>query len=148
MYGGFADIEALQSYRSRFFADADSMAIGIYASSPVISIWQDILEDDEKLNSDKTIFSTTLRAEIPEDILPSKTLGFDLIEVHLQGDFCSMHCTDEVIEDITERFDLKMNQHHLIESIPNEIEVLEYLNKPEEGFWPTWVSVKVKELLI
>lgn len=138
--GLFLDLETAKRYKQTFFSHLDDILI--------MAIYFDESEATELLKefeTNKIGLYQNLKKRIPEDqFVNEKLIGFDLVGIEHSGDFHTFHCHD-ISNELTNRFNLELNNYGLLNDIENWEPVFNYINDEETGLEPVpWFSVKVK----
>jgi len=139
----FTDLETALEYKNNFFSHINDIKI--------IALYFNDIERNDILNEFKPQnekmgeigLRLTLQKKI-EERTDELFLGFDYIGIGIGGDFHTFHCHDIGIE-LSDKFDLILNEFGLFDSDNNSSQILEYLNDENNGFESDpWFLAKTK----
>ena len=139
----FTDLETVLEYKNNFFSHLNDIKI--------MALYFDNFERNDILKEFKPQseemgeigLRLTLLKEI-EEKEDEMFLGFDYIGIDIGGSFHTFHCHD-IGNELSEKFNLTLNDFGLFDSNNNSKHVLDYLNDEENGCEPVpWFIAKTK----
>ncbi len=139
----FTDLETVFEYKSKFFSHLNDIKIfALYFDQDERA---DILEEfkpQSEKNGELGIRVTLLKDLKEQD--NEEFLGYDYIGIESGGSFHSFHCHD-IGKELSNKFNLTINDFNLFDNDTNSKQVLNYLNDEENGYEPVpWYIVKTK----
>ncbi|MCF2875562.1 MULTISPECIES: hypothetical protein [unclassified Tenacibaculum] len=140
----FSDLETLIEYKESFFSnDSDYEILSISFSEEEISQVLEVTKPIEPNTGEVGIYNKLKNKE--KNLGAGSFLGYDIIGIEEGGDFHSFHCND-LVSDLKNKFDLKINEFGLFEKIENWNEIKEYLKNPMNAEEVPWFYVKVNRI--
>ena len=141
----FSDQKTVLDYKKSFFSEEkDLQILSINFPETEKNKALNILSPTNEKSGEIGIYQN-LKKEIQENTKEER-LGFDLIGIEPGGDFHSFHCHD-LKNDLISKFKIEINNKGLIQEDKNWKEMVNYMNKSENGFEPVpWFFVKVNRV--
>jgi hypothetical protein len=139
----FTDIETALEYKNGFFSHLDDIKIlALYFDEDE----RTVILNEFKPKAEK-MGEIGLRLALLKGIEETdndKFLGYDYIGIECGGSFHTFYCHD-IGKELSDKFDLALNEYGLFNSEINSKQVLDYLNDENNGCEPVpWFIAKTK----
>lgn len=140
----FTDLKTLTEYKEKFFSnDSDFEILSISFPQSELDKALNLTKPSESNSGEIGIYHKLKKKEI--DLGKEEFLGYDIIGIEDSGDFHSFHCND-LVNELKEKFDLKINEFGLFKTIENWNEINKFLNDPMNAEEVPWFYVKVNRI--
>ena len=147
--GVFSNGAAALEYREKFFPRVKSIEVlALYFKEREASELVEEFTPQSPTEGTAGICQNLLKRVSESVIQNEEFVGYDLLGFEHGTDFHSFHCHD-IGEELSERFDLRLNNFGLFEPHDDWKPVLDFLNDEDNGCEPVpWFVAKVKRLRI
>jgi hypothetical protein len=139
----FADIETVLEYKNSFFSHLNDIKIlALYFDEDERT---DILDEfNPQTGRTGEIGLRLILLKGIEETDNDNFLGYDYIGIEIGRNLHTFHCHD-IGEELSEKFDLSLNEYGMFNSEINSKQVLDYLNDENTGVEPVpWFIAKTK----